>query len=689
MSVKCLICTESIASKEAISLQDKFNDTSVAEALATFANMEIVMGNYFLCLNVCYKRLVDGVDLQKSIKTVFEQISLQGTPFAMEPIDELELEDIQDAETSTSEKSMLDIKVLPVPEPETSEANPPVPSEQPFIPPDPSVIVTHMKFNNFEYLELSGRRCCGCEFMASSLEQLALHAKEIHKGQPTEQDRTAIVCTICRRTFDTKEQLHSHSIRRPIVREVFVCKCCMYGFGTKESLTDHMTLCVERYRDESRDESETATDYDDDELEMLDEGEAPINKAIQPLDAKFVTRQEEYDDYYIQHTDAKRCCGCGLFFQNEQEMMDHATKAHHAVPRADPGPKSSHNRWSCTVCQRLFQSQTSLKRHIWANGSIRKIYHCSLCDSPFIRFWHLAQHFYGSKKHPKSKPSAMDGKTEDRGKMEAIQKRLSASRDNTSTERGCCFLRCNASFDSHKQLLHHVEEQHAVRRRIHVSERTQHDFVCEVCQLGFSKEKNLLAHQNRCALKKGNICTSCGKGFKHPSGLEEHVLIEHSDAPPKFECDQCGKLFKKKSLIKLHMVTHQLNREFACEQCDRQFHFRYQLKQHKRTVHATEFPYECAYCDRKLPDKGRYDVHMRSHTGEKPYGCRFECGRSFTNSTDRRRHEMVAHTGERPHQCPTCKVSYARHRTLQQHFQKNPTHKLAPANQGERKDNQE
>uniref|UniRef100_A0A182F649 C2H2-type domain-containing protein n=1 Tax=Anopheles albimanus TaxID=7167 RepID=A0A182F649_ANOAL len=313
--------------------------------------------------------------------------------------------------------------------------------------------------------------------------------------------------------------------------------------------------------------------------------------------------------------------------QNEQAMMDHATKVHHTVQRAEPG--NFNNQWACNVCQRVFRSQTSLTRHMWANGSIRKIYYCKLCDTPFIRFWHLAQHFFGSKKHLNCQSSKTDGTTEG-NQMEAKLKRLSASRENGSLERGCCFLRCSASFDTHKQLLDHVEQQHAVRRRIHISERKHHDYVCEVCQLGFSKEKNLLVHQNRFALKKGNICTFCGKGFKHPSGLEEHLLIEHSDAPPRFECDQCGKLFKKKSLIKLHMVTHQRNRGFACDQCDRQFHFRYQLNQHKRTVHATE-----------------------------------------------------------PHHCPTCKVSYARHRTLQQHFKKNPNHKTAPSDQEERKENQE
>ncbi|KAG7446316.1 uncharacterized protein BT62DRAFT_829378, partial [Guyanagaster necrorhizus] len=56
--------------------------------------------------------------------------------------------------------------------------------------------------------------------------------------------------------------------------------------------------------------------------------------------------------------------------------------------------------------------------------------------------------------------------------------------------------------------------------------------------------------------------------------------------------------------------------------------------------------YECTYCgkgfNRPSSLKACFDIHINSHTGEKPFVCPVEsCGRSFSVLSNMRRHARV------------------------------------------------
>ncbi|XP_038108182.1 zinc finger protein 12 isoform X2 [Culex quinquefasciatus] len=130
-------------------------------------------------------------------------------------------------------------------------------------------------------------------------------------------------------------------------------------------------------------------------------------------------------------------------------------------------------------------------------------------------------------------------------------------------------------------------------------------------------------------------------------------------------CKICGKTLSSPSSYYVHMKLHSGTKPFACTVCEAAFCRKPYLEVHMRT-HTGERPFSCDVCLKRFSQKSSLNTHKKIHlTNHRPFTCE-HCPATFCRKPYLDIH-IRSHTGERPFECATCLKRFSQRSTLNIH----------------------
>ncbi|XP_053674582.1 transcription factor grauzone-like [Anopheles nili] len=304
------------------------------------------------------------------------------------------------------------------------------------------------------------------------------------------------------------------------------------------------------------------------------------------LQVESLAKQVE-NDQIIKDFFTLECEICSTPLDNFGHLLDHYRDAHNT-------------KGYVRCCDKQFFRRYILVDHISAHrGTIR----CDICQKCYKTRRYLALHIAKSHSREEDRPFKC--------------------------------AKCHVSYP--KQYLLRAHEL------LHVQEQ------CHICQKMLSNNQSLKVHIAQMHGGDGNqICATCGKVFRTKPAMERHIK-EHLgiELVERLQCEYCQKWFNGKYNLKKHIrfLHKEEGQVFSCDLCQHVSPNSRALANHKQRIHVEE-KYECEYCGKRFKRRPNLREHIASHTNVPLYSCEICKNRTFNSKANYFTHRKNQHPEE-------------------------------------------
>ncbi|XP_030002486.1 gastrula zinc finger protein XlCGF57.1-like isoform X1 [Sphaeramia orbicularis] len=190
-------------------------------------------------------------------------------------------------------------------------------------------------------------------------------------------------------------------------------------------------------------------------------------------------------------------------------------------------------------------------------------------------------------------------------------------------------------------------------------------------------DKNLLERYMDPQTRETLDGSECGAAFSQTTNLievpntpkdkmtsNEFTVDDVRYRGKQHQCSVCGKTFDRRSEFMIHMRSHTGEKPFGCSVCGKRFASKSNLSTHMK-IHTGEKSFVCSVCGKRFTHNSSLFNHVRIHTGVREFSC-LECGKRFNRKSNLLAH-MKCHTGEKLFDCSVCGKRFTHNSSLFNH----------------------